>query len=278
MSMLGRGLLYLSLIGLVGATSVGVVLRRTPDPGVRLTRWSVAMAVVGLSALALLGAGQYLAFRDPFAPWQEDLRLLLSTDWGRNWMLAIGGYVLLILTALWLGARPAVLLLPLALALYPPFSGHAAASGEWTSLAMLADWVHVVAAGLWLGALGGLLYLGRNASEPPLLQVLGRFSVQARLSVSALVLTGVFASWLRLPGLRSLVEEPWGRVLGVKLLLVAGMLALGAYNWRRLSPRRKEPGGGAELVRVAWAEVFVGVLVLATTAVLTGTAPPEGTP
>lgn len=278
MSMLGRGLLYLSLTGLLGAMSVGLLLRQTPDPGVRLTRWSVMLAGVGLVALALLGAGQFLAFRDPFAPWQEDLRLLLSTDWGRNWMLAVGGFGLLILTALWLGARPTVLLLPLVLALYPPFSGHAAASGDWTGLALLADWVHIVAAGLWLGALAGLLYLGRNATEPPLVQVLARFSVQARLSVAALVLTGGFAAWLHLPGPRSLFESSWGRLLGVKLLLVSAMMALGAYNWRRLSPRVREPGGGAALVRAAWGEVIVGALVLATTAVLAGTSPPEGMP
>lgn len=276
MTLLGRGLLYLSLAGLIGASSIGLFLLRSPDPPARINRWLLYTGAMGLLALALLGVGQFVAFRDPFAPWQEDLGLLLSTDWGRNWMIAVGGFVLLVLAVLWIGARSAVLLLPLVLALYPPFSGHAAASGDWTTAAMVADWLHVVAAGLWLGALAGLLYLGRDASEPPLVQALGHFSVQARLSVAALVLSGAFASWLHLPGPAALVETSWGRLLGLKLLLVVTMLALGAYNWRRLSPRAHEPGGGATLVRAALGEVMVGVLVLAVTAVLAGTSPPLG--
>jgi putative copper export protein len=278
MSLLGRGLLYLSLTGLLGASAIGFVLLRSRDPGVRLTRWSVLMGVLGLVALALLGAGQFAAFRDPFAPWREDLGLLLSTDWGRTWLLALGGFVLVVAGALWLGARRTVLFLPLVLALYPPFSGHAAASGDWTVAAILADWAHVVAAGFWLGALAGLLYLGRDASEPPLVQALGRFSVQARLSLAALVLTGGFASWLHLPGPRALLETTWGRLLSVKLVLVGATMALGAYNWRRLSPRVGEPGGAARLVRTAWGEVLVGVLVLTLTAVLASTAPSERLP
>ncbi len=275
MSLLGRGLLYLSLTGLIGASSIGLFLLRRQDPRVRTNRWLMYMAVLGLLALALLGVGQFVAFRDPFAPWQEDLGLLLSTDWGRNWMIVVGGFVLLFFAVLWIGARPSVLLLPLALALYPPFSGHAAASGDWTTAAVVADWVHVVAAGLWLGALVGLLYLGRDASTPPLVQALGRFSVQARLSVAALLLSGVFASWLHLPRLADLVETTWGRLLGLKLLLVVVMLGLGAYNWRRLSPRADEPGGAATLVRAAWGEVLVGILILSVTAVWAGTAPPQ---
>lgn len=278
MSLLGRGLLYAALTGLLGASAIGLVLRRSPDPGVRLTRWSVLMGVLGVVALALLGAGQFAAFRDPFAPWREDLVLLFSTDWGRSWLLALAGFVLVVVGALWLGARRSVLLLPFVLALYPPFSGHAAASGDWTAVAILADWAHVVAAGFWLGALAGLLYLGRDASEPPLVQVLGRFSMQARLSLAALVLSGSFASWLHLPGPRALLETPWGRLLGLKLLLVGATMALGAYNWRRLSPRVREPGGPARLVRAAWGEVIVGVLVLTATAVLATTAPPERLP
>ncbi len=278
MSLLGRGLLYLSLTGCIGASSIGLVLLRGADPSVRIHRWILVMGSLGLVSLALLGAGQFAAFRDPFAPWQEDLGLLLSTDWGHNWMIAVAGFVLLVLAVLWIGARSPVLLLPLALALYPPFSGHAAASGDWTTAALLADWVHVVAAGLWLGALAGLLYLGRNSSEPPLVRALGQFSLQARMSVAALLLSGAFASWLHLPDPGALVETPWGRMLGLKLLLVSAMLVLGAYNWRRLSPRVDEPGGPATLVRAAWGEVLVGVLVLSATAVLAGTATPESLP
>jgi hypothetical protein len=48
-------------------------------------------------------------------------------------------------------------------------------------------------------------------------------------------------------------------------------------NGLRLT-RTDEPGGPATLVRAAWGEVLVGVLVLSATAVLAGTAPPESLP
>ena len=275
MSLLGRGLLYLSLTGSIGASAVGFVLMDPRDLGVRMNRWLLFTGFLGILALGLLGAGQFATFRDPFAPWQEDLGLLLSTDWGRNWWMAVAGFTVLVLSVLWVGARRAVLVLPLLLALYPALSGHAAASGEWSTAAVAADWIHVLAAGFWLGALAGLLYLARNASRPPLLDALHRFSLQARISVTALILTGAFASWLHVPGPEALVVTPWGRLLVLKLGLVALVLMLGAYNWRRLSPRVGEAGGGRALIRAAWGEVLVGILVLSATAVLSGTAPPE---
>ncbi|MEJ2540636.1 MAG: CopD family protein [Gemmatimonadota bacterium] len=278
MSLLGRGLLYMSLTGLIGGASIRLVLLRHRDPGVRLNRFMAFLAMAGILALSLLGIGQFSAFRDPFAPWQEDALMLLTTPWGRRWILASAGFVVLLVLVLWQGVGVATLLLPFALALYPPLTGHAAASGDWTAAALTADWIHLVAAGSWLGALSGLLYLGRHASEKPLIHALARFSLQARWSVAALLLTGSFASWLHLTGPGDVVGSPWGRILGLKLLLVAGMMALGAWNWRRLTPGLAEEGGRSALIRASWVEVFLGMLVLITTAVLTGTAPPESMP
>ena len=271
---LGRGLLYLALTGLIGGASIRLVLMRDADPGVRLARFMILLAGVAGVGLLLLGAGQLVAFRDPYAPLTEDLGILLSTPWGRNWLLAVGGVALLLVALFWQGVKAPALVVCLLLAAYPPLSGHAAAVEGWTTAALLADGLHVVAAGSWLGALAGLLYLGRTASTPPLLEVLGRFSVQARWSVTALVLTGAFASWLHLPAPQALLTSEWGRTLVLKLVLVSLMMGLGAWNWRRLSPRLEEEGGGAALVRASWGEVGVGILVLVVTAVLSGTSPP----
>ncbi|HSM07018.1 MAG TPA: CopD family protein [Longimicrobiales bacterium] len=271
---LGRGLLYLSLTGLIGGASIRLVLMREGEPGVGLIRFLFALAGVGLFALLFLGVGQFLAFRDPYAPVVEDLGLLLSTPWGRNWLLAAGGFVVLLVALRWRGAGALALGLPFALAAYLPVSGHAAAVERWTLAAQAADWIHVVAAGCWLGALAGLLYMGRTASSPPLLRVLGRFSVQARWSVTALVATGAFASWLHLPEPQALLGSDWGRLLLVKLALVMLMMGLGAWNWRTLTPRLDEPEGASALIRASWGEAGIGILVLAVTAVLTGTSPP----
>lgn len=271
---LGRGLLYLALTGLIGGASIRLALMRDMDPGVRLARFMILLAAVGGVGLLLLGAGQLVAFRDPFAPLTEDLGILLSTPWGRHWLFAVGGVILLLVVLFWQGVTAPALILCLLLAGYPPLSGHAAAVEGWTTAALLADGIHVVAAGSWLGALAGLLYLGRTATTPPLLRVLGRFSVQARWSVTALVLTGAFASWLHLPTPQALLTSSWGRILVLKLVLVSLMMGLGAWNWRTLTPRLEEPGGASALVRASWGEAGIGLLVLAVTAVLTGTAPP----
>ncbi len=271
---LGRGLLYLALTGLIGGASIRLVLMRDADPGVRLARFMVFLASVAGVGLLLLGAGQLAAFRDPYAPLAEDVGILLSTPWGRNWLLAVGGVAVLLVALFWQGVKAPALILCLLLAGYPPVSGHAAAVEGWTAPALVADGLHVVAAGSWLGALAGLLYLGRTASTPPLLQVLGRFSVQARWSVTMLVLTGAFSSWLHLPAPQALLTSSWGRILVLKLVLVTLIMGLGAWNWRRLTPRLEEPGGASALVRASWGEAGIGLLVLVVTAVLTGTSPP----
>lgn len=274
MMALARGLLFLSLVGLTGAASVRLVLLRYDPVEDRLERFMVLTAVLGLGAMLLLAVGQFTAFRDPFAPWLEDLLLLFSTSWGTIWMAAAAGFLVLTVLLLWQGPRVPVLLLPLLLALYPPFAGHAAGTEGWAPATLVADWLHVVAAGSWLGALAALLYLGRGMTEHPLLHALARFSVQARWSVTALVLTGGFASWIHLPTPQALLLEPWGRVLVVKLVLVMAMMALGARNWRTLTPDIGTPEGDAALVRASRGEALLGILVLAVTAVLTGTSPP----
>ena len=237
-------------------------------------------ALLTVCALLVLGWAQLVAFRDPFAPWREDAALLLASDWGRNWRWALmGGGIAALAFALG-RLRPLALILAPGLALYPAFSGHAAASGAWTPVALAADWLHVVAAGTWMGALIVLLRTrdgdGTGPERPGtlLLPLLPRFSVQARLSVVALVLTGSFASWLHLSGPSALWSHPYGRLLAVKLVLVAGLLALGAWNWRVLSPRSQTPEGARRLVLAARIEAAAGIAVLVVTGWLTGTAPP----
>jgi len=248
----------------------------SPGTGPRLARLGTVLAGVALVALGILGWAQLAAFRDPFVPWQEDAAVLLASGWGARWK---GAAALAAATLVGFAVprfRSAAFILPLALAAYPALSGHAAGSERWTGAAMAADWVHVLAAGTWMGALAILLAMGRDPAygHAPLLRHLGAFSLLARGSVAALVLTGVFASWLHLSGVAALWGDPYGRVLALKLLLVAGLMALGAYNWRVLSPVTGTEAGNRRLLVAARWEVAVGALVLAVTAWLTGMAPP----
>ncbi|HSG49686.1 MAG TPA: CopD family protein [Longimicrobiales bacterium] len=261
----------------MGISAVRGLTRHTsPGRGSRLAVMGAALAAVAVVALGILGWAQLAAFRDPFAPWQEDAALLLGSAWGTRWTGAAALAAATLVAFAVPRLRPAAFVLPLGLAAYPALSGHAAASGDWTGAAVVADWVHVLAAGTWMGALTIFLLAGRDPSSNRVLLVrhLDAFSLLARGSVAALVLTGAFASWLHLPAVDSLWTHPYGRVLALKLLLVAGLLALGAYNWRVRSPRAGTEAGARSLVASARLEAVAGGVVLVVTAWLTGMAPP----
>lgn len=278
-----RGLLLIGIVGQVGVASLYVL---APGGSGAKPRWSAArrglgagLSLLTIAALYLTGAAQFALFRDPWAPWQEDAILLLGSPWGKLWMGAAA--LSIILAALWiLGRGPRVAAAgALLLAAYPAASGHAAAAEGWAGLAVISQWVHVLAAGAWMGALAVLALIGLaertgSAGDEPLVQTLGRFSAVARLSVAAIVATGAFATWLHLGSPTALVTEPWGRLLATKLTLVAAVLLLGLRNWKVLSPAAGEPEGARRLVAASRLEAAVGVLVVAISAWLASTSPP----
>ena len=101
------------------------------------------------------------------------------------------------------------------------------------------------------------------------------FSPLALVAVATLAATGLFASVLHLESAADLFTTAYGRRLGLKLVLVAGVMALGAFNWRRVKPRLEAGDADASvLLRSAATEIAVGALVLLVTAVLVVTPPP----
>lgn len=255
-----------------------VLARTSLPPGApRLARMGIGLAGAAILALLLLGWSQLAAFRDPFAPWQEDAALLLGSTWGSRWTAALALASATLAALLAAPLRPLGFALPVVLAAYPAVSGHAAAVEGWTAAALAADWLHVLAAGTWMGALAVLLAggaPGAPAAESLLVRHLAPFSVLARGSVATLVLTGGFASWLHLASVADLWGHPYGRVLALKVALVAAAMALGAWNWRVLSRRAEAGAGPRRLLRAARLEVALGGLVLVVTGWLTGMAPP----
>ena len=99
------------------------------------------------------------------------------------------------------------------------------------------------------------------------------FSPVAMVSVATLVLTGSVASWAHLESVSSLWTTPYGRLLLLKVVVVAGVLAMGALNWRRLTPRLSEEDGPRAMRRSALVELALANVVLIVTAVLVRTSP-----
>jgi len=89
------------------------------------------------------------------------------------------------------------------------------------------------------------------------------------------VASGLLAAWLRLPTVASLWESSYGQILLLKLAFVALVVVLGAINWRRLLPTLGDDGAARRITRTASAELTIAALVLAVTAVLVSTSPPE---
>jgi putative copper export protein len=250
-----------------------------------VARLGTAGAILTVVGLALYLLRQLQEFRDPYVPWTEDAELLLfGTAWGGVWVRAAVGSLLAVVAFRvaswgrpigWWLATPIVL----ALGTVPGLTGHAAAAEDLRSIALLSDWVHVWSVGAWMGGLAVVLYLERQTlhggdDRTSLLpSLIPAFSPVAMAGVGALVLTGTFASWSHLSGFEALWTTGYGRSLLLKLILVSIVLALGAKNFRVLSPALGTPQADSAMRRSATAELLIAQLVLLVTAVLVRTSP-----
>jgi copper transport protein len=180
-------------------------------------------------------------------------------------------------SALWRLAALGAVMLGVGTAL----SGHAAGSGRWTTMAVVSDAVHILAAGGWLGAL--LLILAAGLPATTRMEPLGRgqavrgmvhaFSPMALGFAGALALTGVIAAVIHLGTWSALTGSAYGRTLLIKLAALSLVLAVAAYNWRRLRPGLDAARVGT-FRRTAGAELLLAFLVLVVTAWLVATPPP----
>ncbi|MEU5631457.1 copper resistance CopC/CopD family protein [Streptomyces rishiriensis] len=129
-------------------------------------------------------------------------------------------------------SRPALLAgaaLAVGLALTWASAEHASA-GIQVPAAMASSVLHLLAMAAWLGGLAALLTLLHRASVPS--RVVNRFSRLAALSVTVLVVTGVYQSWRGLGSVSALTDTTYGRVLLAKLAAVALLLLAGAWSRR----------------------------------------------
>jgi putative copper export protein len=151
---------------------------------------------------------------------------------------------------------------------------HAAASGAIGPV--LADLVHLAAAGAWLAGLLGLALLaagalGPGASSPPMRVAVPRFSALALVSVALIAATGLYASWLQV-GSPGELGTPYGLLLVAKVALVGVALALGAVNYLDGGRGTMVAGGLRRRVSI---ELGLAALVMLASANLTSGSPPS---
>jgi putative copper export protein len=148
--------------------------------------------------------------------------------------------------------------------------------------------VHILGACAWLGGLFTLAFLGRvrGLDERAALgwaRMWQRFSSVALVSVGAVVASGVWLAWRHVGTVGQLFTTTYGRFLLVKLVIVAAMVAAGAYNQLALTPRIARAHADGDLGRgfaltlkhfptVVAVESVLGLAVLTIVPFLSGSA------
>ncbi|HXC24499.1 MAG TPA: CopD family protein [Gemmatimonadaceae bacterium] len=154
--------------------------------------------------------------------------------------------------------------------------------GHWPAI---INPLHVFGGSLWLGTLFVLVVAGLPAvlhqstshehRGPLTADLVNAFSPVALCSATLLVLTGVITAWRHLKYLSALWTTSYGQALIVKLCLVAIVLALGAWNWRRMRPTLGDESAAHAIRRSASAELAFATAVLIVTAILVNLPTPK---
>lgn len=211
------------------------------------------------------------------------LTAVTGAEWAVGWWLLVGAVVVIGVALMFRKEDPVrptrwklVTLGALLLPVVPVLSGHGW-SDTPRAVSTVATYLHVLAAGGWMGALGCLLWVhvrlvnepgdGVDASPdtPGLAEMVAAFSRVAQVAVAVLLVTGALKIWTHVDAASQLWTTPWGRSLLVKAGVVAGVMALGLYNWRVVRPRLQRGAGGT---RPAFIELLLGAAAVAVTSFL----------
>ena len=183
--------------------------------------------------------------------------IAVAAESGRTWVwwAAIGASAMLLMTLTGLS--------------------HAAATGRL--LPLLADWIHAVAAVVWMGGLLGFGIALRSRAFRGLApdsrtklreRSVRRFSAVATFAVVVLACTGLYAAVLHVPNPQALLATPYGRALIAKLALLSLLLAVGASNFLL---RGRGPFG-----RLLVVELLLALGLFVATGFLTSLPPASG--
>jgi copper transport protein len=283
---LARWAYFLSLTLLLGTLAFRLLVIRGPAP-LAFERRFYLLAGVGVVATIHAGIVAFLlraedALQLPFERmlYGNLAPIANGTRFGVAFIAMTLGYALVaaLLFLGWLTERRALLwaalVVGLGFASGLSLSGHSAVDRGSSWASMLADWVHLSAATIWLG---GVLTLAICVwpVTPELRRIAFlRFSRLAVVLVALLVGAGLYLSVLRLPQISDLWTAGYGRVLLVKLALVAVALAWGGVHHIFVRPMLERGTVPGRLVRSLAGESAVGIAILLAAAVLVDSNPP----
>ena len=289
-----RFLFYGGIVGLLGAVAFRLLVlgqgartgvsQAVNDAAARRVRNIAVFGLVALMASLPIRLWQQAAAFFPGDVAGNLFTVATGTAWGAGWWLQLGLVVLLAggiglaradaaRSVGWAVTTLGVLILPVV----PVLSGHGWSDSPRV-LSPAATYLHVVAAGGWVGGLTCLLVAGLpalrqhggggGADNPGLAGMVGAFSRVARIAVALLLVTGAIKVWIHIGAVSDLWTTAWGRSLLVKDAVVAGVLALGLYNWRVVRPALAATPRAGILMKPAVIELVLGAAAVAVTSFL----------
>lgn len=151
---------------------------------------------------------------------------------------------------------------------------HAAARLENRGVLLGLDFLHQLAATVWVGGLVHLFAAARRVERPWPRVALRRFSTLAVAAVFLLLAAGIGLSLYYVDGARALVGTAYGWMLLAKASLLVGLLGLGGLNFFSVRglPEAAQPPP-SRLRRLVEAEVGLGITAFFAAASLTSLPP-----
>lgn len=172
----------------------------------------------------------------------------------------------------------------------PSLSGHARAASFEYGFAIPSDWLHLLAASVWVGGLTIIATVlpvvpwsvEQGARLRLLADVIHRFNTLAITATTILVLTGAYNSWIHIESFTALTNTLYGKVLLSKVGITLVMIGLGGINAYLLRPRILAAINGEArseertFVRNVKIEVSLAAAVLLLAAILAFLPPARG--
>jgi copper transport protein len=124
-------------------------------------------------------------------------------------------------------------------------AGHAETQSSIRLLNLADQWLHMLAAGVWVGGLVWLLLGLRNLDRTARAAAVRRFSQLAFAAVAVIAVTGILRAIPEVGSLGALVSTSFGVTLLIKSTLFAVLMGIAWRNRYRLVPKLAEPAPAA---------------------------------
>ncbi|HEY8869218.1 MAG TPA: copper resistance protein CopC, partial [Candidatus Limnocylindrales bacterium] len=265
LEIVGRWLLYLGLLAILGTAFFGIVVGATTHA---IARWILPIAwfVAAVGTATVIGAQVASAGVSP------------SEVFGTSFGPAIIGrvlplaFILLVVLAIWRqgrAGRASLMLAGLGAAacLMADVGTSHAAAGHNVVVDVILQGAHVLAVGLWLGGLVALLLWSRREPGPETARAARLFSRTATAGIATVAITGVIRAIEEVGSVDALLGTDFGRLIVAKSAVLVVVAALGAINHfqnvpaagRSLTGLRR--AGSVEVLLLASALLLSGALV-----------------